>query len=281
MTFRPYFADVAAALRARSGSIRRDFSTHRPTAGAHREDLVREFLTDHLPSRFGIRQGLAISQAGLFSPGGDVFIVDHLNNAPLYGASRQQLWPVEAIYALVEVKTTLGRTELVDAVRKGRAFKCLDRHAFDLQQPKRIAEPLYAIWGFDAPSNETFAENLVEVIADVPLDERPDLVVVPERLVATSGRYLEVSRLGQASSPNRTALAEAFGEPLARLLPVANIQFGPDALLAWYTWLDSWLRRAGDRHADPVRYVITELEKHEAAAAQSTNAPSIEPCKPE
>ena len=98
--FPDYLADVARELQSKSTTIRRDFATHRPTAGTHREDLVAAFLRTHLPKRFGITTGLVISPDGEFSNQADLLIVDHMNNAPLHGGSSAELWPVEAVYAL-------------------------------------------------------------------------------------------------------------------------------------------------------------------------------------
>ncbi|WP_414708831.1 DUF6602 domain-containing protein [Roseateles sp.] len=92
-------------MRAKSSSIRRDFASHRLSAGENREDLVAAFLSDHLPQRFGVGSGMVISHEGLFSNQADLVVVDALNNSPLYGTSRNQLWPVEAVYSLLEVKT--------------------------------------------------------------------------------------------------------------------------------------------------------------------------------
>src|SRR5689334_20939132 len=123
MTLPDYLADVARELRAKSGSIRRDFATHRPSAGEIREEIVSGFLHDHLPTRYGVSSGLLFSHAGQFSREADVLVVDQLNNAPLYGSSRSKLWPVEAVFALLEIKTELTPTQLKDAVAKGRRFK--------------------------------------------------------------------------------------------------------------------------------------------------------------
>jgi hypothetical protein len=37
--------------------------------------------------------------------------------------------------------------------------------------------------------------------------------------------------------------------------PAETYDLGENALLAWYVWFDSWLRQAGPRLTDPVRYL--------------------------
>ena len=120
-----YLADVARSMRAKSAAIRRDFATHRLSAGENREDLVQHFLVEHLPNRFGVTTGIVITVDGAFSNQADLLVVDEQNNAPLYGSSRNKLWPVESVYAMFEVKTSLSPSELADAIAKCRRFKSL------------------------------------------------------------------------------------------------------------------------------------------------------------
>lgn len=122
-----YLADVGRDMAAKSAAIRRDFATHRLSAGENREDVVARFLVDHLPKRFGVSSGLIFSHDGVFSNQADLVLVDDQNNAPLHSATRNKLWPIEAVYALVEVKTNLSPTDIADAVAKGRRFKRMER----------------------------------------------------------------------------------------------------------------------------------------------------------
>jgi hypothetical protein len=244
-------------MRAKSASIRRDFASHRLSAGENREDLVADFLTHHLPRRFGVSTGMVISHDGVFSNQADLVVVDEQNNAPLYAATRNKLWPVEAVYALIEVKTTLGPGELSDAVAKGRKFKSLRRRYCEVGQVQRITDSLFVIWAFDSASSSTVKANLITALAGVPRSEQPDLIVVPDRIVARAGAYLELSKLGQANSPYRAQLHAQHGPNLDALIPepIEANELGENALLAWYVWFDSWLRQAGSRLTDPVAYL--------------------------
>lgn len=251
-----YLADVAREMRARSASIRRDFSAHRLSAGENREDLVEKFLAEHLPQRFGVSSGMAISHNGAFSNQADLLVVDALNNSPLYGASKNKLWPVEAVYALVEIKTALSPTELKDAIAKGRRFKMLPRRFCEGGHGQRVSDSLFVIWGFDCPSIETLKANVLAGLADVPLHEQPDLIVVPDKALIAAGSYLELSKLGQQTSAYRAQLHQQHGPDLSTLLPPALVMdLGENALLTWYVWFDSWLRQAGSRLTTPAAYL--------------------------
>ena len=251
-----YVADTAKEMRRKSEAIRRDFAMHKGAAGENREDLVVKFLRDHLPTRFGVRHGFAMSLDDGVSKQADVLVVDHLSNAPLHPRASHELWPVEAVYALVEVKTALSPRDLQDAVKKCQCFKQLKRR-FVGDGSQRIEDSLFVIWSFDGARAETIKENLVEAVRDVPVGERPDFVVDLNGLVATSGNYLAISRLGQPNSEHRRELEAKYGGDLSGLLPdpVQALDAGANSLLVWYVWFDSWLRHAGARRCDPVAYL--------------------------
>lgn len=257
MTLPEYLADVARELRDRSASIRRDFATHRPSAGANREDLVERFLVEHLPKRFGVSTGLLISHDGLLSNQADLVVVDQINNAPLYGTARNKLWPVECVYSLIEVKTSLGPSDISDSVAKGRRFKTLQRTFCEGPFRQRIQDSLFVIWAFDSAHPETVKGNLLQALEGVPRAEQPDFVVVPHRLVAKAGTYLELSRIGQPGSPHRQELEARHVTDIGSLVPepVEVNDLGENSLLAWYLWFDSWLRQAGPRLVDLINYL--------------------------
>ncbi len=256
-----YLTDVAREMRATSASIRRDFAAHRPSAGDNREEVVEQFLRDHLPKRFGVSSGLVIATNGAFSNQADLVVVDEQHNAPLYASSRNKLWPVEAVAALVEVKTTLGPAEIGDAVAKARRFKTLPRQFGSGGTSQRIADSLFVVWSFDAPGVETVKKNLSNALSGIPRNEQPDLIIVPDHFAARAGSYLELSKLGQPSSPYRQQLINQHGSNLSALLPDSSeiAELGENSLLAGYVWLDSWLRQSGTRLVDPIAYLPPDI----------------------
>jgi hypothetical protein len=260
-TFPEYFADVAREMRVRSASIRRDFATHRGSAGRNREDLVAQFLSEHLPTRFKIDTGLVISPAGYFSNQADLVVTDQLRNAPLHASRPEKLWPVESVYALLEVKTQLSPTEIRDSLAKCRRFKTLDRQFLISAEAPANQSSLFVLWAYDAPAALTAKANLIEALSSVPVNERPDLVVVPDRFVVRCGEYLELSALGQPESPYRRALHQQHGPDLSKLVPecVDVYDLGENSLTAWFVWFDSWLRHAGHRSCDPIRYLPPDV----------------------
>ena len=253
-----YLADVGREMFRKSKSIRRDFRKHNLTSGENLEDIVREFLVHHLPKRFGIKSGLVISHDDKFSNQADLLIVDEQNNAPLYPDLENQIWPVESIYALIEVKAKLDGRSLADSVAKGRRFKSLQRRFYETRTPVRhIDSSLFVIWAFESVEPETIKGHLVDQLSDVPVDEQPDLILVLGEVVAKCGSYLQIARLGEPISQHRAELMSRHSGDLSGLIrEAAEVDHLRDySLLVWTMWLDSWLRQAGARIADPFSYL--------------------------
>ena len=255
-----YMEDVANEMSRQSTAIRRDFSQHRLSAGENRQDLVENFLLSHLPERFGVSSGFVVSHDGMFSNQADLVVVDKKNNAPLYGNNRNKLWPAEAVYALIEVKTKLDAANLTDSVSKGQRFKRMTRKFCETKEFQSLRDSLFVVWSFESSRPKTMKDSLIASLENIPWSERPDFIIALDGIVARSGSYLEISKLGHPNSPFRQSLVSRYGDDLFKLLPEpAEIyNLGPHSLLAWYIWFDSWLRQAGSRFTNPVDYLPKE-----------------------
>src|SRR5689334_15370628 len=108
-----YFSFVAQDLKQKSNLIRQWYATHKPSAGANREEMLQKLLRDFLPHRYTVSSGIALSASGEFSNQADIFVSDGLSSKPLIDAS-VPVWLIESIYALIEVKTYLGPAEIAD-----------------------------------------------------------------------------------------------------------------------------------------------------------------------
>jgi hypothetical protein len=229
-----YLGDVSREMQAKSTAIRRHFASHRPSAGDNREDLVESFLRAHLPTKFGISTGIVVSTDGVF---------------------------FEAVFALVEVKTHLNPAEIADAVDKARRFKTMARQFCEAGIAQRIRHSLFVLWSFGAPEPETFKANFSSSLKGIPRNEQPDLIIVPDNFVGRAGDYFELSRLGQPGSAYRDQQASLHESSQLPLAPEINevAVYKENSLLAGYVWLDSWLRQAGSRLANPLAYVTQNI----------------------
>lgn len=249
MTIDQYFHSLSIEMNHQSERVRSCFSAHKPTSGTNREGIVASFLKANLPGAIGVESGLIVSRQGEFSNEADIVVYDHLHNSPLNTDMRSKLFIVESIWALFEIKTQLSPRDLQDAISKCRRFKELDRQYLDGELTPKIKESLFVIFSFESPKPETLKSNFAEAIANVPMPERPDFLIVPGSIVATSGHYFEISKLGQANSPHRRMLEQKGAAAVDAKLGdgFQFLDMGDHALMTFFIWFSSWLQHAGSR----------------------------------
>jgi hypothetical protein len=92
---------------------------HLAERGRNEEERIRDFLRVVLPQRFSIGSGFVVSSNPTLgsSPQMDVVIYDEFHNAPLHRELSSAVYPVEMVYATVEVKRTLEKRDLRKVLR--------------------------------------------------------------------------------------------------------------------------------------------------------------------
>ena len=108
---RDYSASFANELSSQSEQLGR-LIDHGSTVGTEREELFRALLERHVPRRYHVATGFV---DGL-KPQFDVILYDQIDYAPLFRAGNLVVVPPEAVRAVIEIKSTLGTTELADAI---------------------------------------------------------------------------------------------------------------------------------------------------------------------
>jgi hypothetical protein len=86
--------------------------THKGLRGSSREEVVADFLSGQIPSRFGVTTGEAIDNGGRRSGQLDIVVFDRHTTAPLLKRGVGDLLPAEALLAVVEVKSVLSQKDL-------------------------------------------------------------------------------------------------------------------------------------------------------------------------
>jgi hypothetical protein len=117
-----YFQALREVMGAEARLLGKVFRTHRGKLGENREALLQRFFSTYLPQRFGVGTGFALLGEDI-STQQDVVVYDRLNNPVLFPESAAPLFPPSALAAVVEVKSTLTRTELKKTVAKSVAMK--------------------------------------------------------------------------------------------------------------------------------------------------------------
>jgi hypothetical protein len=89
---------------------------HNLEKGLGTERAIRSLLEDFLPAKYGVAKGKVVNFAGGMSRQCDVIIYDRLNCPKLFiDENENQILPIEGVYAVIEVKTSLTKHTLTEA----------------------------------------------------------------------------------------------------------------------------------------------------------------------
>ncbi len=106
--------------------------SHSLSKGEAREFVLKELLRQYLPARLGVEKGFVISSISseASSKQIDIIIYDKLNTPVLYGAENMRIFPVEGVYAVIEVKSYLNENNLRESIENVRSVKAMTKNAF-------------------------------------------------------------------------------------------------------------------------------------------------------
>lgn len=114
---KPYFRGIAKKLKAHIEDISSEFG-HRGEQGASNEKIITRVLEDYLPKKYSVGRGKILAQNDQDTSQIDVIIYDPYLCSPLYTEEDFMVAGIESVYGVVEVKTTLDKSELLDANNK-------------------------------------------------------------------------------------------------------------------------------------------------------------------
>lgn len=101
-----YYEGILRQLRAEVDDVNALFH-HQGVKGAGNEDAQRDLVRRFIPKRYDVGMGVVIDREGHQSRQCDIVIYDSALYPSLLALTSQQLYPVDIVYATVEVKTTL------------------------------------------------------------------------------------------------------------------------------------------------------------------------------
>lgn len=111
-----FWAQIGTAMIAESEAVGALLNkAHAPTEGALREGLVRKFLRRTLPERYAVSTGF-VRWPDAMSRQIDVLVWDRVSHSPLFIEGDLVVVEPAACVAVIEVKTTLTRATLFDAL---------------------------------------------------------------------------------------------------------------------------------------------------------------------
>lgn len=123
MDLRSVFFNIGLELQAKfrlSAQV-----NHNGGKGAVREDAFAGFLREYLPKRYSVGSGEVVSSENRVSRQCDIVIYDAEQCPRLLASDSHSIFPIESVYGVVEVKSTLTSEELRKAYDVVRSVKSL------------------------------------------------------------------------------------------------------------------------------------------------------------
>jgi len=207
---------------------------HRGEQGAARENIVREFLRSHLPSRFEVSSGFVFDSEGAVSSQIDIIVADATMTPRFEVAGGIRFYPCESVVAVGQVKTHCdSRRKAWDALCNLRSVSMLDRSAGGRALCDRSGSPIdHKRDHLDRVFTFLFVIDKVlhpDLMREVMLEyvQRSDSHTWPN-LVFALGRYLATYACDDGVCPNTIH---------ARGISVARDEDGNNALLQFYVFL--------------------------------------------
>ena len=168
---RTYWAGALRRLQAEVDGLARVVE-HNLTMGEENEAALSRMLTNLIPRRFGTGSGLLIDSEDHQSRQTDIVIYERTMDASLFAQTSQLLFPVEACYATIEVKTRLTKEDIPkigDAVGRVRGLTSTRTHLDDTQHP------LTCVFAYGAWAKPKTVFDEFHALEEA---KRPDLILV-------------------------------------------------------------------------------------------------------
>lgn len=211
--FRTYSALLAASF---CGSAR---IAHNVTKGESREYQVLDTLRDVLPERVSVERGVVIVDAsGAESKKFDGVLLDRTSWPRLFQRGPAIVAMIESVVAVIEVKSSLNRTELRDILGKARALRTLRcANSVPIRPPPVVA------FAYECPNaNLSFFDFAAAFHADP--SHAPSVVCVLDRCLFTLARSDgEVLRAEEVPAAHHVpVLLKADGDTLLILVYILS-----------------------------------------------------------
>jgi hypothetical protein len=212
--------------------------SHNGGKGTLREDAFASFLRDYLPSRYAVGRGEVVSARNRISGQLDVVVYDPSHCPTLLKSSSHAVFPVESVFGVVSIKSTLASPELADAYENIASVKRLvDQRCFQRSPTAgmsvgmaapQIVGVVFAYQG--GRSLEAIAEQTAMLDAGLGANIRfrPDFVVIlgegiigPRKQLRSEFNFFKlpekVADLSAVRKTRRHTLLRAYLQILAEL----------------------------------------------------------------
>jgi hypothetical protein len=103
-----------------------DLILHQGIKGEGNEAIIRELIKKFIPKKYGVSSGIVVDKNGNSSKQCDIIIFDNYQYPEIFTLSNIHIFPVDLVYAVIEVKTTLNNKQARLSIENIRSIKKLD-----------------------------------------------------------------------------------------------------------------------------------------------------------
>lgn len=160
---------------------------HNGNKGDYREGQLYKFLSEKLPKKYGIGSGEIISSCKQVSKQSDIVIYNQIDSVPLFTSSTVQVFPIESVYGIIEVKSELSKEKLLEGLNNIKSVKNLNmatnyRRILDqgITVTAKRSQPFGIIFAYSLAKNslQSLEQNLREWEAENQKEDYCNLIIV-------------------------------------------------------------------------------------------------------
>ncbi|KUY76561.1 MULTISPECIES: DUF6602 domain-containing protein [Burkholderiaceae] len=161
---------------------------HNGSRGTVRENILKKFLSEgRLPPKYGLGAGEIVGRARDTSRQCDLIVYDKFNGVALIYDESTQVYPIDCVYGIIEVKSALSKAEFIDALEKVKHFKAMAPRGNVSQSlgnawvmTRERPKPFGVIFAYALGKNslDSLIENLREWESNTPPSLWPNYVCV-------------------------------------------------------------------------------------------------------
>ncbi|QCJ42583.1 hypothetical protein FAY30_12060 [Bacillus sp. S3] len=132
---------------------------HMGERGSSREEILLSYLRKYIPNKYEMNNGVIIDATGEQSRQQDIIIYDSFNSPVLLNMQSTKMVPIESVFSVIEVKSSLNKTEINKCVNNISSVKSLVKNSLD-----EINSPTAGfVFAYTSSTTlETLLDNLVE-----------------------------------------------------------------------------------------------------------------------
>lgn len=159
---------------------------HRGIKGNYREELLKRYLRELIPSKYSIGTGVIVDANQSQSRQQDFFIYDNGNSPVFLKMEAAQVIPVESVYAVIEVKSVLTKAELEKSIINIRSVKRLELNPLETKFyiPSKENQTLGLVFAYSCNTTvDTIISNLYQLNKhmDIPYNHQINMICILDK----------------------------------------------------------------------------------------------------